>query len=104
MATRGGVANQGDGVAFKGDRNFVNTGEIQGNVEMRYGDTWELPPGPQADPAALRQAYLNRVLEQTQTLQLARRGSQGRARADAQTGLALAAVYTALMTQQAEQA
>ena len=71
FATNGSVVNQGAGVAAKGDRNFINTGEIAGDVEIRQGDTYELPPGPLADPRSLRQAYLNRVLEQTQTLQLA---------------------------------
>ena len=102
-AAQGGVINTGPGIAFQGDHNIVIPGQVHGNVEVRHGDTFELPAGPQPDPAALRQAYLNRVLEQTQTLQLT--GVDPKAARDpaSRTGLALAAVYTALMTQQTEQ-
>ena len=90
-------------VRFQGDRNLVITGKVSGNVEVRHGDTYELPPGPQFDPVALRQSYLNRVLEQTQTLQLAGVDPKAARSPTAQTGLALASVYTALLTQQTEQ-
>ncbi|MBM4461171.1 MAG: NACHT domain-containing protein, partial [Chloroflexi bacterium] len=101
-ALHDGVINTGPGIAFQGNRNTVIPGTVHGNVEIRHGDTFELPAGPLPDPASLRQAYLNRVLEQTQTLQLT--GVDPKAARDpaSRTGLALAAVYTALMTQQTE--
>lgn len=96
VATRSGVVNQGDG-------NVVITGTM-GDVHLHHGDTYALPAGPQADAASLRQAYLNRILEETQTLQLAGVDPEAARDGARQTGLKLSAVYTALMTQQTEQA
>jgi formylglycine-generating enzyme required for sulfatase activity len=64
---------------------------------------YTVAPEDRGDPAALRQAYLHRVLEQTQTLQLTGVDPKAAQDATARSGLALAAVYTALMTQQSEQ-
>ena len=47
VATHGGVVNQGDGVASNGDYNTIINAPVIGNVEVRHGDTYELPPGPQ---------------------------------------------------------
>ena len=51
----------------------------------------------QPDPAALERAYLERLYQQANTLTLA--GIDPKAAADADAGLELAAVYTALLTQ-----
>ena len=59
------------------------------------------PPDPaQPDPASLRRAYLNRVLEQAGALSLG--GVDPRVASDAKARLNLAAVYTALLTQTQE--
>jgi predicted NACHT family NTPase len=71
--------------------------------QQHYGDTYVTAPEDRGDPAALRQAYLHRVLEQTQTLHLTGVDPKATQDATARSGLALAAVYTALMTQQSEQ-
>jgi len=97
IAAGGGSSiSTGSGVAFVWDGNTVITGKVTGNVEVRQGDTYELSPGPQPDPLAVRQAYLNRILEQAGTLQL--HGIDPKAAHDgtASTGLSLAAVYVSL--------
>ncbi|WP_423226103.1 formylglycine-generating enzyme family protein [Candidatus Amarolinea aalborgensis] len=59
------------------------------------------PPDPaRPDPASLRRAYLNRVLEQAGALSLG--GVDPRVASDAKARLNLAAVYTALLTQTQE--
>ncbi len=59
------------------------------------------PPDPaRPDPASLRRAYLNRVLEQASALSLG--GVDPRVASDAKARLNLAAVYTALLTQTQE--
>ena len=68
------------------------------------GDGNTIVMEPPTDPTPLREAYLNRVLEQTRTLQLTAVDRKAAQDPTADTGLALAAVYTALMTQQPEQA
>ncbi|MEI2693125.1 MAG: hypothetical protein V9H69_26755 [Anaerolineae bacterium] len=90
--------------------NAAVVGAIQGGKgpvhvggQQHYGDTYVLAPEDRSDPVALRQAYLHRVLEQTQTLQLTGVDPKAAQDATARSGLALAAVYTALMTQQSEQ-
>lgn len=91
VATRGSAVSIGGGTA------------VAGSLHVDYGDTYELPPGPQPDPTALRQAYLSHVLEQTKTLQLAGVDPKAAREPAAQTGLVLVAVYTALVTQQTKQ-
>ncbi len=101
VATRGSAISTGSGTAVVGDGTTVVSGVVHGDVVQ--GDQYKVDNEPRADAATLRQAYLHRVLEQTQTLQLS--GVDPKAARDptAQTGLALASVYTALMTQQTEQ-
>jgi hypothetical protein len=90
-------------IDLSGDQNVVITAPVQGNVEITYGDVYKTVAEERGDPVALRQAYLHRVLEQTQTLQLTGVDPKATQDATARSGLALAAVYTALMTQQSEQ-
>ena len=97
------AAASDQGTAVVGDRNTVITAPVQGNVQVVQGDLNQIVSETPGDPVALRQSYLNRVLEQTQTLQLSGVDPKSARDATARTGLALAAVYTALMTQQAEQ-
>ena len=78
-------------------------GPVHVGGQQYYGDIYTIAPEDRGDPDALRQAYLHRVLEQTQTLQLAGVDPKAAQDATARSGLALAAVYTALMTQQSEQ-
>ena len=101
VATHGSAVSTGEGTAVVGDGNKVVSGEVHGDVVI--GDQYKTDGQPRAEAAALRQAYLNRVLEQTQTLQLGGVDPKAAREPTAQTGLALAAVYTALMTQQTEQ-
>ncbi len=57
-------------VKINGDRNLVMTGRVGRDLIVVDGDLVQNTGGDETDPQALRQAYLNRVLEQTQTLQL----------------------------------
>ena len=73
-STPGPAVQQGVGVVKD---NAAVVGAIQGGKgpvhvggQQYYGDTYVLAPEDRSDPVALRQAYLHRVLEQTQTLQL----------------------------------
>jgi|GEM_PF-1893433 len=102
VATRGSALADHDGIASVGDDTMIIK-DVRGDVKVVHGDLYETPVGPQADAAALRRAYLHRVLEQTQTLQLSGVDPKTARDQTASTGLALAAVYTALMTQQTEQ-
>ena len=95
-------SREGD-IEVIGHFNTLITGTVIGDLQVHHGDTYELSPGPQLDPTSLRQSYLSRVLEQTQTLQLTGVDPKAAREPSAQTGLALAAVYTALLTQQTEQ-
>ena len=90
-------------VKINGDRNLVMTGRVGRDLIVVDGNLVQNTGGDETDPQALRQAYLNRVLEQTQTLQLTGVDPKAAQDATARTGLALAAVYTGLMTQQSEQ-
>jgi formylglycine-generating enzyme required for sulfatase activity len=91
-------------VTINGNQSTVLSGTVEGNVEINYGDVYKTVVEARGDSVALRQAYLHRALEQTQTLSLA--GVDPKVTQDAivRSGLALAAVYTGLMTQQSEQA
>ena len=94
---------KGGSVGISGDNNVVVTGEVKGDVLGPGATKITQASGPATDGAALREAYLTRVLEQTRTLQLAGVDPEAAQDQTASTSLALAAVYTALMTQQTEQ-
>jgi formylglycine-generating enzyme required for sulfatase activity len=66
-------------VRFKGDHNFVNAGKINGNVEVRYGNTTivQTDAGTEAARQAeahARRCYLERLRRQCQALPLATLG------------------------------
>ena len=101
VATHGGAVAQDNGTVVIGDGNKVVSGDVHGDLVM--GDQYKTVAATHANGAALRRAYLNRVLAQTQTLQLTGVDPKTAQDQTARTGLALAAVYTGLLTQQTEQ-
>ena len=106
----GGASAQGDdnrvagesGAVISGSKNTIITGDVTGDIKVVHGDSYEIAPVDESAVAGLRHAYLSRVLDQAQTVQLT--GVDRKAASDdsARAGLALAAVYTALLTQRVE--
>jgi formylglycine-generating enzyme required for sulfatase activity len=89
------VSAAGRGIAQVGGRNIAISGDVEGGVTIVQGDA------DRTDPAALRQAYLCRLVAQTRGLPLI--GVDPKAASDADCAdLELAAVYTALLTQRRE--
>jgi hypothetical protein len=83
------AAEQKVGTVAGGEVTALKVGQVAGDLNVFPGE-------PQPDAAALRTAYLNRVLESTSFLSLA--GIDPRAASEAEARLSLAAVYTALLT------
>ena len=95
VATRGSALNKGCGIALVGDGATIIK-DVKGGVNIVHGDFVQAGAAVREDQRALREAYLNRVLEQAQTLQLAGVDPKAAREPSTHTGLALASVYTAL--------
>ncbi len=90
------VESTGEGVAFAGDRNFVNTGSIGGGVQVIHGNVYNGPPT--TDPAEALRIYCRVLVAGSRYLPL-RGVDVGAADPGAgQKTLNLAHVYIALDT------
>lgn len=83
-------------VTIDGHDNTVVTGTVEGDLTVVHG----AQRTGQIDPARLRTAYLNRVLEQCSALPVA--GVDRKAASEAERRMSLDAVYTALLTKASE--
>jgi formylglycine-generating enzyme required for sulfatase activity len=86
-----GAAAVGPGAVAGGAGSIVVGGDVHGGIVVGVRDERGV------DPAALRTAYLNRLIQETAPLSLG--GIDPAAAGDADAGLSLDAVYTALLTQ-----
>ena len=90
------VENTGPGVAFVGDRNFVKTGPIGGNVQVVHGNVYSGPPT--TDPAEALRIYCRALMTGSRYLPLRGVDVGAGDPAAGQQPLNLARVYIALNT------